>query len=115
MRTGKDTTKYWRQGDILFKSIGKLPNGKRIKRENGTVAYGEITGHHHSLLTDDLDKAEVLEIGDGLFVHVSEEGVHLSGATFVHQEHGPVTLPAGNFQVVIQREYAPEEVRSVID
>ncbi len=60
--------------------------------------------------------AEVLEIGDGLFVHVSAAGLRIEGgATFVHEEHGPVTLPPGDYEVTIQREYSPEEIRNVAD
>ncbi len=111
-----------RQGDVLFLPISSLPNGDRKKRPTGTVAYGEVTGHHHSLATEDLERAEVLEIGDGLFVHVSESGIRIDGrevfqrgAAFEHQEHLPVTLPAGDYKVIIQREYQVEAIRNVVD
>lgn len=105
----------YRQGDVLFTRIPRLPVGERKKRDNATVAYGEVTGHSHALAVADRQSAEVLEIGDGLFVHVSDSGVHLEGVTFVHEEHGPVTLPAGNYRVEIQREYTPEAIRDVAD
>jgi hypothetical protein len=109
-------TKLYRQGDVLFRQIERLPKGQQKKRENATVAYGEVTGHSHALAMEDREVAEVLEIGDGLFVHVSEDGIHIEGgATFVHEEHGPVTLPAGNYEVTIQREYSPKAIRNVID
>ena len=108
--------KLYRQGDVLFKRITRLPKGERKKRENATVAYGESTGHSHALAVEDREVAEVLEIGDGLYVHVSANGVRIErGATFIHEEHGPMTLPVGNYEVVIQREYAPEGLRSVVD
>ena len=111
-----NTNKLYRQGDVLFRQIERLPKGERKKRENATVAYGEVTGHSHALAIEDREAAEVLEIGDGLFVHVSEAGVRIEGgATFVHEEHGPVTLPRGNYEVTIQREYAPEAIRNVAD
>ncbi len=97
----------YRQGDVLFKKIKALPEGTRIKRENATVAYGENTGHSHSLAVADHDIAEVLEIGDGLFVHVSSDGIRLEGARFVHEEHSTISLPNGAYEVVIQREYSP--------
>jgi hypothetical protein len=109
----KMNTQPIRQGDVLFTRIGCLPKGKRTKRENGVVAYGEVTGHSHALAVEDRDNAEVLDIGDGLFVHVSERGV--SGVVFQHEEHGPVTLRPGNYKIVIQREYSPEAIRNVID
>ena len=110
------TMKIYRQGDVLFRAITALPSGARKKRDNATVAYGEVTGHSHALAVEDRAAAEVLEIGDGLFVHVSDAGIRIEGgATFVHEEHGPVTLPPGDYEVTIQREYLPEAVRNVID
>ncbi len=106
----------YRQGDVLFRRISVFPKGNRKKRENGVVAYGEVTGHSHALAIEDRQAAEVLEIGEGLFVHVSESGVRIEGgATFVHEEHAPVTLPPGNYEIGIQREYQPEAIRNVID
>lgn len=114
--TTAKSPRLYRQGDVLFRRIDKLPEGQRKKRQDGAVAYGEVTGHSHKLAV--LESAEVLEIGDGLFVHVGENGnVSIEGnvATFVHEEHGPITLPAGDYRVTIQREYLPEEIRDVID
>lgn len=105
-----------RQGDVLFVPINKLPAGARKKRDNGTVAYGEVTGHSHHLASTTID-TEVLEIAQGLYVHVSDDGLKLDGniAKFVHEEHGTVALPAGDYQVVIQKEYSPEAIRDVQD
>jgi hypothetical protein len=108
----------WRQGDVLFKRIPRLPKGERKERANGVVAYGEVTGHSHALAVEDQDVAEVLEIEKGLYVHIRKSGISIEdkkGATFVHQEHAPVTLPPGNYQVRIQREYTPGAVRHVVD
>jgi len=114
---GEETQmKLYRQGDVLFRKIRQLPSGDRKKRNNATVAYGEVTGHSHALALEDREVAEVLEIGDGLYVHVSACGLRIeSGATFVHEEHGPVTLPPGDYEVTIQREYSPEAIRNVVD
>lgn len=110
-------TMLYRQGDVMFKRVAELPRGMATaKRENGTVAYGEVTGHSHRLA--DLETAQVLKCGEGLFVTVSEAGLSLSGdpgATFIHEEHGPIHLPPGNYQVQIQREYSPEAIRNVLD
>ena len=109
------TMKLYRQGDVLFRRIKTLPAGERKKRENGTVAYGD-TGHSHALALEDREVAEVLEIGEGLFVHVSAAGIHIEGgATFVHEEHGPITLPPGDYRITIQREYEPQGIRQVVD
>jgi hypothetical protein len=99
----------FRQGDVLFRRCRtKLDLDKLQKRANGTVAYGEVTGHAHRLA--DLTIAEVLVSADGS-IHVRAP----QGATFVHEEHGPITLPVGEWDVVIQREYTPEEIRNVVD
>ena len=98
----------YRQGDVLFRRIGVIPRAGAVKRENGVIALGEVTGHSHAI--DDLQAAEVLDCGEGLYVHVSEDGVAIT-----HQEHGTIELPAGDYQVTIQREYSPDEIRSVVD
>ena len=116
MKKQNQQTVLYRQGDVLFRKISKLPDGERRQRKDATVAYGEVTGHSHALAVEDRQVAEVLEIGDGLYVHVSEAGIRIEGgATFVHEEHGSVTLPPGNYEVTIQREYSPSEIRNVTD
>lgn len=116
MKSNTSAPKLWRQGDVLFCAIDKLPAGEPKKRSNGTAAYGEVTGHSHRLA--DLETAEVLEIGDGLFVRVSDTGLSIEGepgATFVHEEHGPISLPPGDYRIQIQREYSPLEITQVVD
>ncbi len=100
--------KQYRQGDLLFVWISKLPSGPYHKRENGHILEGEATGHVHRLA--DLDKADVAEIEAGLFLSVSDAGVSI-----IHEEHAPVGLPAGLYEVRRQREYSPEEIRNVAD
>jgi hypothetical protein len=60
----------------------------------------------------------LLEIEKGLYVHVRKSGISVEdkkGATFVHQEHGPVTLPPGNYEVVTPRQYTPAKIVPVRD
>ena len=104
--------KLYRQGDVLFKQVKSVPAGDRKKRASGHILEGEATGHIHRLAESDLDAAEVLEYGDGqLFLSVSAEG----GISIVHEEHNPIMLPAGVYEVTRQREYAPDEIRNVAD
>jgi hypothetical protein len=108
------TQNLYRQGDVLFIPCNNLPNGN--KRSNGTVAYGEVTGHSHRIA--DLTTAEVLECGDGLYLKVSDSGLSLSGepgATITHDEHRPIDLPPGNYKIRIQTEYSPRAIRQVRD
>ena len=100
--------KIYRQGDVLIKRIKAVPQTTAIKRESGILAFGEVTGHCHKV--ENLDQAEVLEIGTDLFLRVSGDEVRI-----VHDEHAPINLPAGNYEVTIQREYSPAEIRNVAD
>jgi hypothetical protein len=105
--------KIYRQGDVLFRSVNKAPSkGKKI-RKDGIVAYGEATGHKHAVALR--PGVEVFECGDDLFVSVSDAGIGIHGTVVTHDEHLPINLPAGNYQVTIQREYSPEAIRNVID
>jgi hypothetical protein len=40
-----------------------------------------------------------------------------SGSVVVHQEHGPVTLPPGQYErrIVVEFDHLAEEARNVID
>jgi len=100
--------KIYRQGDVLIKRIKAVPQTTATKRESGILAFGEVTGHCHKV--ESLDQAEVLECGTDLYLRVSEDGVRI-----VHDEHLPITLPAGDYQITIQREYSPAEIRNVAD
>ena len=98
----------YRQGDVLIRRITKLPAESAQLRASGILAYGEVTGHAHKV--EDLTHAEVLEVDEGLFLRVGAEGVRI-----VHEEHAPITLPPGDYEVDIQREYTPQAIRNVAD
>jgi hypothetical protein len=100
--------KLYRQGDVLIKRIKAVPQTTANKRQSGILAFGEVTGHCHKI--ENLEHAEVLEFGEDLYLRVSGEGVRI-----VHDEHNPIVLPPGNYQISIQREYSPEEIRNVAD
>lgn len=99
--------KLYRQGDILIRKVRSIP-GQTTKRASGILAFGEVTGHCHKL--DNLEAAEVLEVGTDMYLRVSDEGVRI-----VHDEHSAIALSAGNYEVVRQREYSPEAIRNVAD
>lgn len=102
------TAKQYRQGDLLFREIKGVPSGVRKKRKNGHILEGEATGHIHRIA--ELDHAEVIECGEGLYLSVGEQGVSI-----VHEDHGPIELPTGTYEVIRQREYSPEKIRNVAD
>jgi ACT domain-containing protein len=98
----------YRQGDVLIRRIDGLPEQKATNRASGHILEGEATGHIHRL--EDVQAAEVLEIEGGLYLRVGDEGVRI-----IHEEHSPITLAPGSYEVTRQREYAPEEIRNVRD
>jgi histidyl-tRNA synthetase len=98
-------TEMYRQGDVLFIRTEKEPSGK--KRANGHILEGEMTGHVHRIV--DLDAAEVLVSGDMMTIRVISKG----GVDVVHEEHKPIHLPTGNYDVVRQREYLPKPIHNV--
>ena len=99
-----------RQGDVTIKQIEKLPDGLR-KLDTLTVRFGEATGHHHSLVVEEPNRAELYQDEKGVMcLHV--EG----GAVLTHQEHKPLTLPAGDYLIGDERELDPiEGIRKTID
>lgn len=101
----------YRQGDVLFIPVSAVPEGKKrdpLKAASAVLVEGESTGHAHRCAV--LDAVEVLECGDGLYLKVGDEGVSI-----VHEEHAPIVLPKGDFEVRRQVEYSPEAIRNVQD
>ena len=100
----------FRQGDVLIIEVGALPEGEQreVGRDNGRIvlAYGEVTGHAHAIRGLDV---KMIAVGDSCFLQ--------SASPFVveHEEHTPMHIPEGMYQVLRQREYAPEAVRVVAD
>lgn len=103
----KQIPQTWRQGDVFIIATHKLPQGLRARPP--VLAEGEVTGHAHRVKAG--ANAQVLaDASGGLFLDVAD-----AEATIMHEEHGPVTLPRGQYLVRIQREYHPKEIRRVID
>ena len=100
--------KMYRQGDVLMRRA-TIPEGAiEVRPRNGrlVLAEGEVTGHNHSIPAV---HAMMFMLGQQMFLR-SEKQV-----TLTHQEHGPITIDAGDYAITIQREYTPEEVRDVAD
>ena len=123
-----------RQGDVLLISTRKRPSAeaKPIVDEHGRVilALGEATGHHHQVIggtltaiagdlagvpcivkdADPVPAMELFEEPDGTRLLVIKRESLLT-----HQEHGPISLAPGGYEVRRQREYSPEAIRNVAD
>ncbi len=100
--------KTYRQGDVLILEIDAIP--ATAKPEKGLVlALGEATGHKHQIMNKKSVNRFVAERLQYLSVKAK------AGAVVQHEEHSPITLPPGNYAVLIQTEYAPGELKLVID
>ena len=103
-----------RQGDVLLIPARIGGKTKGVKRDAGRVvlAYGEVTGHAHAILSPDcqlVTAADAEDLRMWLLV-TAPEPVEL-----VHEEHATVLIPPGEYQVIRQVEYAPEALRNVAD
>jgi hypothetical protein len=97
----------WRQGDVFIVAVPKLPDGE-TQVMKPVLAEGEVTGHAHRL--ERAMDAKVISAGGKMYLDVQAEQ-----ATVLHEEHGPVTVPHGVYEVRIQREYTPKEILRVVD
>ena len=106
------TRKIYRQGDIIFQPIARLPRGAAKTGRYELIITGE-TGHTHTLAGVTIYQ-ESIRAGSVALAVVPE-----GGAMVVHdspQPHDPVSLPAGIFRVFREREYDPERViRDTVD
>ena len=98
------------QGDVFLTKV-IIPKTAR-KQDHFTLALGEATGHHHSVVYADQDHAKLYMDDNGtLYLRASKP------ITVEHQEHKPINVPAGDYLVGIVNEYDPftEETRRVED
>lgn len=100
------------QGDVTLKRLDAMPGGKRVKLKRtarGVVlAEGEHTGHAHVIEESD---AELIQIGERMILSLAKP------ATIVHEEHKPITLEPGIYEVgrVQEFDYFQQMARTVAD
>jgi hypothetical protein len=108
----------FRQGDVFLERVDALPKSEltEIKTQGRVVlAYGEVTGHAHAIYPEaGVLPAKLWDAGAERFLQV------MSATTIQHEEHGAIPLTPGVYRVSkfgagTQREYSPEEIRSVAD
>lgn len=118
-----------RQGDVLVEPVATLPpDAKPAERDalgRVVLALGEASGHAHAIRcaevvafrmpSSELDATANRALVDYILVGGS-------GAKLAHEydsgakaEHDTLDLAPGAYRVVQQREYSPEELRSVAD
>ena len=102
--------KQFRQGDVFLIEVesgmtAASEDGKALevdeKRGKYVLAFGEVTGHAHVVDVKE-GGAEMFSHKDQRFLRMVEEG------QLVHEEHGAITVPPGDYKVVQQIEYTEE-------
>lgn len=100
-----------RQGDVALVAIDAIPiDAAELPRDEGdrvVLAYGEVTGHAHALHEPGVTMLRAANAD--VFLRV------IAPSNLVHEEHAKIAVPPGKYRVVRQREYSPEEIRTVAD
>jgi hypothetical protein len=105
----------YRQGDVLLVPVppAEVPAtavpAPRDRTGRMILARGEATGHAHVIVGPDTVLLADRDDIDRLFVKI------ITRARVVHEEHGTITIPAGSYRIVRQREYIPGAYRYVAD
>lgn len=111
------TQQMYRQGDVLIRRVEKIPLRRRAvsegERQRIVLAHGELTGHSH-VIEARPDEARVrrgiVEQEERMFLEVLAPSVRLA-----HDEHDAIDIPAGEYEVVRQREYSERAPVRVAD
>ena len=107
--------KIIRQGDVLLIPVSLDTPDKTDKHKELTVAWGEVTGHHHTCYSSDKENKSFIESW------IDVNGTHFAKFTaeyiMRHQEHGDVYISPGVYQIGNESEYDPftKKMRRVID
>jgi hypothetical protein len=97
MKTNIATT-FAQQGDVTLRRLDAIPAGKHktISRKRCVLAEGEVTGHCHAV---EESEAELIQIGERILLKLERT------ATVTHQEHKPIMLSPGIWEVGRVQEY----------
>jgi len=107
--------KVFRQGDVLFIPVNRdfVGIGTEMRRQSGRlIRRGEHGGLHQVSLPSFRNDAKIwLDRSGTKFLTAP------NGAAIVHGEHHTLDLPAGNYEVRVQREVGTEGrgIRNVVD
>lgn len=89
-----------RQGDVMLVLTDVIPQ-KAQKSDTNIVADGEVTGHHHRIVGEDV---QLYTLEGNLFAKVGQVAV------LSHEEHGAIQVEPGVYRVIRQRQYNPNGV-----
>lgn len=100
----------YRHGDVGLVKASIPATARKITTR--PLALGEVTGHSHRVMEADIEGVEMFEMEGGLFMRVTADG----GVSIVHEEHGPITVAPGDYEIRIAQEYDEEsDFRPVVD
>lgn len=107
-------------GDVVIKKVAEAPTNLVDGESNQYkyLALGELTGHIHQLQTEsgemDTD-VMVLDVPDSETKYLQVPEGHKT--TLRHQEHTPIELGEGTYEIVVQQEfdYLTDAIRRVQD
>lgn len=106
----------YRQGDVLIRRIDTIPAEAQPRKGRQILAAGEVTGHHHEVSAK---VGQIFDIQNQVLDADNPGGIAYmqmkAPGQVTHDEHAPIELEAGNYSIMIQREYTPEEIRNVMD
>lgn len=102
----------FRQGDVLIVPVKEIPDNTQPINMGSvkgvtTVMLGEATGHHHSFY-EPVEFTEEQRTGKR-FLRLVEP------VALKHQEHSPITVPPGKYEIRRQSEFDDGVWRKVRD
>src|SRR5262245_3845774 len=93
---------FLRQGDVLLIEVKQIPERAGRARTSGTVVHaeGETTGHAHVVRSRRASLHLLEELEERYLLVEGSRPVALT-----HEEHDPIAVPPGAWEVRRQREY----------
>ncbi len=111
--------KIFRHGDVDGREIESIPSTAKLL-DTKTVAYGEVTGHHHTftgqVLVYQPIEGQTIKI-DGEDIPVQKYIEVKEDSTLIHQEHNQILVQKGVYAILQEREWNPfeQQIRNVLD
>lgn len=96
----------YRQGDVLLRVVDAIPvAADPCGREAGRIilAHGEVTGHAHAIDAPDAEATLLTTAENQRFLRL------VADVDLRHEEHATIRLPAGSYEVILQREWTDEQ------
>lgn len=100
--------KCYRHGDVILREVESVPSdAKKREAKQLVLAEGEVTGHAHQVSGG---VGALFDYDDKVYLRIESE----IGA-LTHEEHAKIELPAGSYEVFIQKDYTPKGWEKVVD